>query len=42
MKWAKETGASGIRLVSGMERSSAHEFYGHCGYNYGKQQLNFK
>lgn len=41
-KWAKETGASGIRLVSGSSRTGAHEFYRRCGYDGGKQQLNFK
>lgn len=41
-KWAKETGASGIRLVSGSTRTGAHEFYRRCGYDKGKQQLNFK
>lgn len=40
--WAKKTGACGIRLVSGAERTSAHEFYRCCGYDCGKQQLNFK
>lgn len=41
-KWAKETGTSGIRLVSGSTRTSAHEFYRRCGYDGGKQQLHFK
>lgn len=41
-KWGKETGAFGIRLVSGMERTEAHVFYSRCGYISGKQQLNFK
>ncbi|BCN30759.1 GNAT family N-acetyltransferase [Anaeromicropila herbilytica] len=40
--WAKETGAYGIRLVSGEERSGAHEFYRHCGYIENKRQINFK
>ncbi|MCD7906497.1 MAG: GNAT family N-acetyltransferase [Clostridium sp.] len=40
--WAKETGACGIRLVSGAERTSAHQFYRCCGYDGGKQQINFK
>lgn len=41
-RWAKETGASGIRLVSGSTRTGAHEFYRRCGYDGGKQQINFK
>lgn len=41
-KWAKETGASGIRLISGSTRTGAHEFYRRCGYDGGKQQSNFK
>jgi len=31
-EWAKETGASGIRLTSGMSRENAHKFYESCGY----------
>ena len=41
-KWAKETGATGIRLVSGKERTAAHKFYEKCGFLGGKEQLNFK
>lgn len=40
--WAQETGAEGIRLVSGANRAEAHEFYRNCGFEEGKQQLNFK
>ena len=40
--WAKETGAEGIRLVSGANRTDAHKFYIDCGFEGGKQQLNFK
>lgn len=40
-KWAKDTGASGVRLVSGESRTGAHEFYRHCGYESHKKQLNF-
>lgn len=40
--WAKNTGAYGVRLVSGATRISAHEFYRHCGYSGDKQQINFK
>ena len=28
--WAKKTGACGIRLCSGENRTGAHEFYRHC------------
>lgn len=41
-RWAKDTGAAGIRLVSGAERTGAHAFYEKCGYTVGKQQLNIK
>ena len=41
-KWAKETGAFGVRLVSGSTRIGAHEFYRRCGYVGDKQQINFK
>lgn len=41
-KWGEETGACGIRLVSGATRTGAHEFYRRCGYDGGKQQINFK
>lgn len=40
--WAKESGASGIRLVSGETRTNAHAFYRHMGYTSNKKQLNFK
>lgn len=40
--WARESGAAGVRLVSGSERTEAHLFYKHCGYDTGKMQLNFK
>ncbi len=41
-EWARESGAEGIRLVSGSSRTGAHEFYRRCGYEGGKTQLNFK
>jgi len=31
-RWAKETGASGIRLTSRTSREDAHKFYIACGY----------
>lgn len=40
--WAKESGCSSVRLTSGVERNSAHAFYRKCGYEFIKQQLNFK
>lgn len=40
--WAKESGAIGVRLVSGAGRTGAHEFYRRCGYTGGKEQINFK
>lgn len=41
-RWAKETGACGVRLVSGAGRTEAHAFYRSCGYDGAKQQVNFK
>lgn len=41
-EWARESGACGVRLVSGASRSGAHSFYRACGYGSGRQQLNFK
>ena len=40
--WACETGASGIRLVSGAIRTDAHAFYRRCGYSGNKEQINLK
>lgn len=40
--WARENGASAVRLVSGEERTGAHRFYQALGYVCGKRQLNFK
>lgn len=40
--WARESGAHGVRLVSGAARTQAHEFYNRCGYGGGRQQVNFK
>lgn len=40
-KWARETGASGVRLVSGATRTEAHLFYSSCGYTSRKEQKNF-
>lgn len=41
-QWAKETGAQGVRLVSGATRHEAHIFYHHCGYGSDKAQINLK
>ena len=41
-QWAKETGAKGIRLVSGASRTGAHMFYRRCGYEGDKMQLKLK
>lgn len=41
-QWAKESGAAGIRLVSGKSREGAHAFYRGIGFTGGKEQLNFK
>ena len=40
--WAADTGATGIRLVSGAARTGAHDFYRRCGYSGDKEQLNLK
>jgi len=39
--WAKVECCIGIRLVSGIDRTGAHEFYRHCGYKLRKEQKNF-
>lgn len=39
--WARESGASGVRLVSGFNREGAHKFYLACGYRVRKDQKNF-
>jgi len=41
-KWARDTGAYGVRLVSGATRMGAHAFYISCGYSGNKEQKNFK
>ena len=40
--WAKENGAAGIRLCSGIERKNAHKFYLSQGYVENKIQKNLK
>ena len=39
--WAREDGCEAVRLVSGQNRTKAHEFYAHCGYAVRKEQKNF-
>lgn len=40
-EWAEACGCCGVRLVSGFNRTGAHEFYLRCGYTNRKQQKNF-
>lgn len=40
-KWAKDTGAVGIKINSGSSRVLAHEFYLSCGYILKKEQKSF-
>lgn len=40
-RWARETGAGGVRLVSSSYRTGAHAFYLACGYAVRKEQKNF-
>jgi len=40
-EWAKGLGAKGIRLVSGYNRTTAHQFYLSYGYVLRKEQKNF-
>lgn len=39
-QWARESGAAGVRLVSGESRVGAHAFYRAQGYLGSKMQLN--
>lgn len=39
--WAKKDGSYGIRLVSGFERESGHEFYEKHGYEIRKKEINY-
>ena len=40
--WTTERGATAIRLVSGAKRTDAHSFYRSCGFDNGREQMNFK
>ncbi len=39
--WARQSGAIGVRLVSGFDRTGAHRFYEACGYRMRKEQKNY-
>lgn len=41
-RWAEQSDACRIRLVSGEQRIEAHAFYEHNGYVRDKRQINFK
>lgn len=41
-KWARETGASGLRVNSGVEQKSAVTFYKSCGFDYIKTLYNLR
>ena len=41
-KRAVKDGCTGLRLVSGAQRTEAHEFYRRCGFAYQKDQKNFQ
>ena len=41
-QWARDTGATGIRLVSGVSREEAHAFYERMGYEMSHLQKNFR
>lgn len=41
-QWARDRGATTLRLVSGESRDDAHAFYAHAGFSLGKRQLNFR
>ncbi|MDD5864623.1 MAG: GNAT family N-acetyltransferase [Firmicutes bacterium] len=40
--WARQTGAAGIRLVSGAQRTGAHAFYRSCGFGSEREQIHFQ
>lgn len=39
--WAKEKGAKGVRIISGISRINAHQFYEYMGYKSEKQNKRF-
>ncbi len=40
-QWAREEGVAGVRLYSGADRVSAHEFYLACEYHHHKDAKSF-
>jgi len=40
--WAKKTGAEGIRIYGGSERTAANAFYKASGYDFVKPEFKFK
>ncbi len=40
--WAKRTGASGVRIYSGSERTAAIGLYKACGYEFVKPETKYK
>jgi len=40
--WAKKTGAEGVRIYGGTERTAANAFYKSCGYEFVKPESKFK
>ena len=40
--WARKTGAEGIRIYGGSERSAANAFYKSYGYDFVKPEFKFK
>ncbi|WP_125605358.1 GNAT family N-acetyltransferase [Lapidilactobacillus bayanensis] len=41
-QWGHEINAEGVRLNSGEERTEAHQFYEHIGYQKSKKQYKFQ
>lgn len=39
--WAKKTGAEGVRIYGGSERTAANAFYKACGYDFVKPEFKF-
>lgn len=40
--WARSTGAEGVRIYGGAERTAANSFYKSCGYDFVKPESKFK
>ena len=41
-EWARRTGASGVRIYSGAERTAAIALYKSCGYEFVKPETKYK